>query len=200
VVPRVRRPVHPVQHPAPVGVEQPPEERPRVEVDQFLLPHGELDLPLVLTTGSMLREQARPVLGTGVGVPAAFVCLPGSVDFVRQYLSHRKLALPNQVWVSLRARNAKLVHPAWSGAEAPVTEIEAEQVGVRRLRQILWITVTDGTGSAARPETGAHPIEVWRLAASPLSNRASWDASVARDLAVVPTRLDERQDPCDFRS
>jgi hypothetical protein len=38
-------------------------EGPPVEVDQFLLPGGQLDLPFVLPPGSMLREQARLVLG-----------------------------------------------------------------------------------------------------------------------------------------
>jgi hypothetical protein len=42
-----------------------------IAVDELLLPGGQLDLALVLRAGSVLREEADPVLGVRIDVPAA---------------------------------------------------------------------------------------------------------------------------------
>jgi hypothetical protein len=115
-------------------VQQPPDQRAWVEVDQFLLPGDQLDPPFVLAPGSMLREQARPVLGEGVDLQAALVRLPGPTDLVGlvgKYLRHRTFALPDQPWVPLRADDAELVDVAWPGGEAPISEVEPEEIRIR---------------------------------------------------------------------
>src|SRR4029450_2605735 len=112
----------------------------------------------------------------------------------------RKLALPDQARIPLRACDAEPVHTPWTAADASVTEIEAEQVGVWRLREQHRITAAYSAGTIGRPGRVPHPIEVWRLAPSPLLDSASRDACLTCDLAVVPARLGKGQDRCHFLS
>jgi hypothetical protein len=185
-------------------MQQPTDQRPRVEVDQFLLPRGQLDLPLVLPAGPVLGEQARPVLGEGVDLPVPLVPLPGPADLVRDDLCHRKLALPDQLGIPLGAGDAELVDVARASCETAVAEVEAEEVGVGRLRQGQRITATDNTGTptrlTVRPLEGVPTIEVGSLALSPLLDRASWNPGLASDLAVVATHGDKFEDQCNFLS
>jgi hypothetical protein len=74
------------------------------------------------------------VLGAGVDVPATFVLLLGPVDLVGEYLSRGKFALPGQFWVPLRAGDAEPLYVSRTGAEASVTKIEAQKVGIWHLR------------------------------------------------------------------
>jgi hypothetical protein len=202
--PGIRRPVHPVQHPAPVGVEQPTDEGSRVEVDQVLLPYGHLDLPFVLPAGSVLREETGPVLGEGLDVPAPLVPLLDPTDLVWKDLCHRKLALPEQSGVPLGAGDAKLEDVTRAGREAAVAEVEAEEVGVGPLRQGQRIAATDGTGTSARLTVrsleGVLTIEVRGPTLPPLPDGASRDPSLPNDLTIIATRPYKLEDQRDFLS
>jgi hypothetical protein len=57
--------VDPVDHPTPVGLDQPPEEAPRVSEDDLVLPVVEDDQALVLPARAVLREQTPHVLPVG---------------------------------------------------------------------------------------------------------------------------------------
>jgi hypothetical protein len=158
----------------------------------------------MLPAGSVLGEQARPVLGVRVDVPAALVPLLDPTDIVRKDLCHRTLALPDQPGIPLGAGNAELVDTARAGREAAVAEVEAEKVRVGRLRQGQRIAGTDDTDTptrlTVRAVEGALTIKVRRLPFSPLPDGASGNPSLASDLAVVPTPGDKLQDQRDFLS
>ena len=71
VVPGVPGAIYPVVHTTAVGVQQSSQYVAGIAVDELLLPGGQLDLALVLRAGSVLREEADPVLGVRIDVPAA---------------------------------------------------------------------------------------------------------------------------------
>jgi hypothetical protein len=115
-------------------MQQPPHQRTRVEVDQFLLPGDQFDPAFVLAPGSMLGEQARPVLGEGVDLQAAFVRLLDSANLAGQDLCNGQLAESDQFRVALRAGNTEFVDVARAGGEATVPKVESEEIGIRHLR------------------------------------------------------------------
>jgi hypothetical protein len=172
-------------------MQQPTDQRPRVEVDQFLLPGDELDLPFVLPPGPVLREQARPVLGEGVDLPAALVPLPDPADFVREDLRHRELAQPDQLGVTRRAGDAELVHVARTSGETSIAEVEPQKIRIRGERKGLRVSRTDSAGAPLTPE-------IWSAPTPPVPYGTSGDPCPPRDLAVVPAGSDKLEGKRNF--
>ena len=198
VVPRIRRPVHPVQHPAPVRVEQPPDQGAWVEVDQFLLPGDKLDPALVLAPGSMLREQARPVLGVRGDFGAADLGRPA--DLVRQHLGHGALTSLDKSWVSIRTDDPQPEYVAVMRGDAAVSEVETQEVGVCALWKPQWIAAADVTTPGIWRWSRSHTVKVRDTTAPPVQDGSSWDPGLACDLTVIPSRSDQLQGEGNFRS
>jgi hypothetical protein len=144
------------------------------------------------------------VLGEGVDVPAPLVPLLDPTDFVWKDLCHRTLALPDQPGVPLGASDAELVYVARAGREAAIAEVEAEEVGIGRLRQGQRIAATDDTGTPTGLTVGAFEgvltIEVGSLTLPPLSDGASGNPGLPSDLAVVATYGEKLEDQRNFLS
>jgi hypothetical protein len=62
VVTRIWRAIYPIENPATVGVNQASKKRRRAPINERLLPLSQADRALVLPTGTMLGEKARPML------------------------------------------------------------------------------------------------------------------------------------------
>src|ERR1700722_9545255 len=82
---------HPVQEPAPVGVDQASNELPRLLVDEFCLPVGEPDRTQVLRASAVLREQANELVRVDDhdSTPAPGVRLIRQDPVVWEYRLHR---------------------------------------------------------------------------------------------------------------
>ena len=180
MVPRIRRPVHPVQHPAPVRVQQPPDEGARIAVDEFLLPHGELDPALVLPAGSVLWEETGPVLGVRGDFGAADLGRPA--DLVGQHLGHRALTSLDQSWVGIRADDPQPKHLAVMRGDAAVSEVETQEVGVCALWKPQWIAAADVTTPGIWRWSRSHTVKVRDTTAPPVQDGSSWDPGLACDL------------------
>jgi len=133
----------------------------------------------VLAAGSVLGEEAGPVLGEGVDVTASLTRRP--IDLVRQDLGHGELALPDQIRVPVGTGDTELVHGARERNKVSVTEVKTEEIGVRRLRKSQGIPNADRTGCS-------RALEVRPATPPPVADGASGYASSSGYLTVVQAR------------
>jgi hypothetical protein len=121
----------PVGDPAAVGVDEPADEFPRMNADDFLLPGFEDDRALVLLAGAVLGEEAGPVLAVSDDRD-----LPDCLDPVRLLAGVNGFdggsASFDEAWPSDGACDAENVARSHAGADAAVTEVEPQEVTVGR--------------------------------------------------------------------
>jgi hypothetical protein len=162
---------------------------------------GQLDPALVLLAGSMLREQARPVLGVRGDLGAAFACLRNPADLVGwMHLEHRRLAGTDDLRIAVRADDAESVDVPRVRRKAPVAEVEAQEVAIRDLRERQRITAAHGTRRVTQPAGLLGSLEVGTPPGPPVADGAPRDACLTSDFTVAPARPDEFQDEGDFLS
>src|SRR5713226_626308 len=112
-------------------MDQATQEPPGLGGRNLLLPRCQLDRSKVLHTGTVLREQARPVLPVRVDLDAAG---PGDNTGSRPvgaaHFTDDLLALPDYVGVPLVEGDAQLEDRPPALGQAAVAEVHAEQIGV----------------------------------------------------------------------
>lgn len=143
-------PLGPIGDAAAVGVDEAPDERPGVSVDDRLLPRIESDPAIVLFAGAVLREEAGPVSAVAdhgrVSDGLDPVGLAAGIDGL-----DRGSARIDEAGPRVGAGNPEEVARPCAGADAAIAEIETEQVGV--CRPVLgWL----GRRTAERAEALSH--------------------------------------------
>lgn len=140
-----------VGHATAVGVDQAANQRLWVSIGYRLLPLCQFDRSLVFATGPMLREHADPVLRVGMDLRTAGHLrrpnLAGGHD-----PRHRVPTLAHQRRIRVATEDAQSPDVAWPPAETAITEMEAEQVRIRRGDGVG--SCGTGLGSARVADTG----------------------------------------------
>lgn len=127
-VPRVGRPVDPVQDPASVRVNQPSQQELRMLPDDVSLPACQLDSALVLPPRSMLREQTRPMIPSGVDLHASDLLHPARQPIESFRGCDGSAAFLHQTWVPVCTCDAELVDAIRLARDAAVAQIQPQQV------------------------------------------------------------------------
>src|SRR5215469_13360883 len=125
------RPPDAVHRTAPIGVEKATREVAGVLRHDLLLPRLQLDAALVLPSGTMLWEQAGPVLRNALDIRA---CTPGSLRGAenrgrRHDERHRLMSLPEQARPRIRTGQAQHIRFRPMGNVA-VSEVKTEQIRI----------------------------------------------------------------------
>jgi hypothetical protein len=133
VVTRIGRAIHPIEDPAPVGMNQTSKKGRRVPINERLLPLGQADRALVFATWTMLGEKARPMLRV-----RRHPCAPDTRDAantVWQDLVDGQLTFVHQYRIGVTADDPQSVDVSRMSCDASVPEVQAEQVSVRPTRK-----------------------------------------------------------------
>ena len=144
---------------------------------ELRLPICQGDLSFVLSSWSMLREQARPVVGAhrnDVTAARSSRSAPGSLS--RSDRLERVPAGFDDAWVRRVEKDPEAIRPGATG-DAPITQVEAQQIDVLGWGQLDAAGCTDGAWASAAELTVASR----QITGAPVTNRAPWDARQTGD-------------------
>jgi hypothetical protein len=160
----------------------------RILIHDSELPWLQLDSTFVLSSGAVLREEARPVFPEGADLHAS--------DALRESHSHRP-GRPNQshgfrafvddAWIALIEDYAKLVNTSGVGRYAPIPEVQAEQVAVRLLRHQRPAADWAISISQLQPSPFHHVAALQ----PPFTHSGARDTGLSADRTIVQTPIDQ---------
>ena len=176
-------PLSPVDAAPPVGVNEPPNQRPRILINELALPFLEHDRSRVLHNWSVLRKHAEPVNGACLHPDASGAVAPSTAEHRRtQHACHGRLDLANDVGVMRAAADAQAVAAA-ALADVAVTEVLTEQVEI-------GIGVRDGLITAAKAVDGGS-VGQWLQPLLPPVGAVVADLEDAADVSATEAQREQ---------
>ena len=142
---------------ATIRVDQAPKQVTGPAHDEFGLPVGKDDLPIVFFPRSMLREETGPRLRIRIDLDAVRLCRAVVWNARGQDTVHCRLALAGNFRIPPVKRDSELEDSPGMNRDAPITEIQTEKIDIGRaqLLELMGLAAAQRTSTGLRKSKGA---------------------------------------------